>query len=82
MTTIIAKLFESVTFNSISCIPGLFLVLGMVAMYDLRKRYSRVYRSFSYVVIYYIQLMMIVKLCVNIYLTIETVNFELLNGVT
>jgi len=74
-----AKLIESVTFNSMSSVPGMFLLLGLAAMYDLRKKYSRFYRTYSFFVIYYIQTMMILKLCISIYLSIESVNMKLNN---
>jgi len=73
----LTKLVESVTFNSMASVPGMFLLLGLAAMYDLRKKYSRFYRTYSFVVIYYIQTMMVLKLCVSVYTSIETVNMRL-----
>jgi len=77
MLALFSKLLESVTYNSLSCLPGLFFVLILFAMYDLRKKYSRVYRVFSFLVVYWIQFMMILKLCVQIYIHIPSVNAEL-----
>jgi hypothetical protein len=68
------KLLESVTFNSLSCLPGLFMVLALVAMYDLRKKYSRVFRVFSFVLLYWLQGMMILKVCVQIFMNIPNIN--------
>jgi len=74
---LLTSLFESVTFNSFSCIPGLFLVLILFACYDLRKKYSRFYRSYSFVVIYWIRFIMIVKVSIEIYTAIPYVNMHL-----
>ena len=70
-------LLESVTFNSLSCVPGMILILGLAAMYDLRKKYSRYYRTYTFNVAYWIQYIMLTKLCVDIFVSIETVNIRL-----
>jgi hypothetical protein len=64
MLTLSSKLLESVTFNSLSCIPGMFMVLGIFAMFDLRKKYSKVFRTATFTLIYFIQGMMIIKISV------------------
>lgn len=73
------KLVESVTFNSLSCLPGLIFVILLFSMYDLRKKYSQFYRTFSFFVVYWIQFVMIIKLSVYIYMSIPSVNIRLLN---
>lgn len=74
-----SKLLEAVTFNSLSCLPGLFMVLGLFAMYDLRKKYSKAYRTFSFNVVYFIQYMMIVKLSMKVFIHIPNINAHLVH---
>lgn len=71
------KLFEAVSYNSLSSIPGLFMVIGLMSLYEIRKKYSRMYRTYSFVVLYWVQFMMIVKLVVELYVSIESVNANL-----
>ena len=74
---ILLKLFEAVSFNSLSSMPGIFMVIGLMSLYEIRKKYSRMYRTFSFVVLYWIQLMMIIKLVIELYVSIESVNANL-----
>lgn len=76
---LLAALIESVTFNSLSSLPGIFFVVGLFAMYDLRKKYSKTYRTYSFNVVYYLQYMMIVKISAEIYMNIPAVNMHLAN---
>jgi len=55
----------------------MLMILALGAMYDLRKKYSRIYRTYTFNVAYWIQYLMLVKLCVDIYVNIETVNYRL-----
>jgi len=50
------------------------MIILLVAMYDLRKRYTFFYRTFSFAVIYYINIMMTIKLIAMIYLSINHVS--------
>ena len=74
---ILFTLLESVSFNSCSSLPGVFLIIILSSMYDLRKRYSYFYRTLSFVVGYYIHFIMAIKLGALIYLRIEYINVYL-----
>lgn len=78
IVSILCKLLESVTFNSLTCLPGLFILLSLGSMYDQRKKYSRFYRTYSFFLVYWIQFMMCVKLCAQIYMSIPNVNYRLI----
>lgn len=70
MISLICVFVESVTFNSVSSLPGMLMILGLGAMYDLRKKYSRFYRTFTFNVAYVIQYAFLIKWCVDIYVNI------------
>lgn len=77
MVALICKMIESVTYNSVSAVPGLLLIIGLFSMYDLRKKYSMFYRTFSFFVVYWIQIMMVFKMSVKVYMGIPSVNERL-----
>ena len=77
MMTLFFKLFESVTFNSLSCVPGLMLIIILFAAYELRKTYSQFFRTFSFVTVYWIRLMMIIKISAEIYAYTPNINVML-----
>jgi hypothetical protein len=77
MISLFCVFLESVTYNSISCVPGMMMILGLGAMYDLRKKYSKFYRTYTFNVAYWVQFIFIVKWCVDIFVSIETVNYAL-----
>lgn len=76
---IVFTLMESVSFNSCSSLPGIFLIIALAATYDLRKKYSYFYRTLSFVVGYYIHYLMVIKIIALIYLNIKYLNVFLLH---
>jgi len=79
MISLFCVFLESVTYNSLSCVPGMLMILGLGAMFDLRKKYSRFYRTYTFNVMYWVQFIFIAKWCVDIFVNIETVNHALHN---
>lgn len=67
-------MFEAVSFNSVSSIPGLMMIIGLLSFYEIRKNFSRAYRIFSFFVLYWVQIVMICKLAVEILLKVESIN--------
>lgn len=61
MLTLLFQLFEAMAFNSCSDIPALFMILLLFAFYAYRKKYSIVYREYSFFVIYFIQVNLTLK---------------------
>ena len=49
-------------FNSCSDIPTLFMLLIMFASYAYRKVYTRLFLTYTFVLVYFIQLVLILKL--------------------
>lgn len=76
---ILATLFEAVSFNTISSIPGLFLIIGLLSMYEIRKNFSRAYRATSFFTLYWVQIVMIIKIAIEMILKVESVNAKLHN---
>lgn len=62
MLTLLFQLFEAMAFNSCSDIPALFMILLLLAFYAFRKKYSIHYRQYSFFVIYFIQVNLLLKL--------------------
>lgn len=77
---LLGKIIESVTFNSLSCVPGLIMILILGAMYELRKKFSKSYRTYSFNVVYFIQYMMIVKISGEMFMNIPNINASLVHG--
>ena len=50
------------TFNSSSDIPALLLIAVMAAFYPVRKAHSVFYRVFSFIVVYFVMLLMLLKI--------------------
>lgn len=50
-------------YNSVSDIPSMFFLLFLSALYAFRKNYSGAYRVLSFFVVYYIQVLMLIKIC-------------------
>ena len=71
---ILATLFEAVSFNTISSIPGLFMIIGLLSLFEIRKSFSRAYRTFSFFTLYWVQIVMITKVAVELILKVESVN--------
>ena len=61
MLTLVFQLFEAMAFNSCSDIPALFMILLLFAFYAYRKKYSIIYREYSFFVIYFIQVNLTLK---------------------
>lgn len=76
---IITTLFEAVSFNTISSIPSLIMIIGLLSMFEIRKNFSRAYRAFSFFTLYWVQIVMIIKLAMELILKVESVNARLNN---
>jgi hypothetical protein len=76
---ILSMMFEAVSFNSISSVPGLFMIIGLLSLFEIRKNFSRTYRTFSFFALYWVQIVMIIKVAVEIIVRIESVNARLHN---
>lgn len=76
---ILSMMFEAVSFNSLSSIPGIFMIIGLLSLFEIRKNFSRAYRVFSFFALYWVQIIMIIKLAVEIIVRIDSVNSRLHN---
>jgi hypothetical protein len=61
MSTLLFQLLEAMAFNSCSDIPALFMILLLFAFYAYRKKYSVVYREYSFFVMYFIMITLTMK---------------------
>jgi hypothetical protein len=72
-------MFEAVSFNTISSIPGIMMIIGLLSLYEIRRKFSRAYITTSFFVLYWVQIVMIIKVAVEIIVKIDSVNTKLHN---
>jgi hypothetical protein len=67
-------MLETVAYNCLLGMPAIIMTLTVFAMYDLRKKYSKFYRTFNFVVAFWVQLVLIVKFTARIIMRIPLIN--------
>lgn len=59
---ILFELFQAMVFNSCSDIPTLFMLLALFASYAYRKVYTRAFLQYTFLLVYFIQLVLTLKI--------------------
>ena len=71
IVVILFSLFQAMVYNACSDIPNLFLLLLMFAFYAYRKVYTRQFLQFTFLVVYFIQFILTIKIINDILTKIE-----------
>lgn len=76
---IVTMMFEAVSFNTLSSVPALFMIIGLLSMYEIRKSFSRAYITAAFFTLYWVQIVMLIKLAEDLMMRVESVNYRLNN---
>jgi len=62
MGALLFQLLQSMSFNNCADVPTLFMLLILCALYPLRRQMTYFYRLFCFIIIYWIQFMLTLKI--------------------